>query len=291
MEVSMKKIKYIIIGLFLCVLIGGIGLFTIRKDWEFMVKEYFGIGREKVTVTKLKQEEIDINTFELSQLKEMDSVEFNDSLLLINGDYPITDNNMPIVAYKNTDVQMNECAVEAFADLSEHISEQFDEKLLVTSSYRSPEEQNNMVVNATIQDSAMKVGSSEHQAGLALDVAVKGYGGKSFLKTEEGRFINENCYQHGFIIRYPLMKKSETDITYEPWHIRYVGQPHAIIIYNNNLTLEEYIESLEVGAFYESEGYIISRQKGETLNLPNGCSSYVISPDNTGYYIVTGKQG
>ena len=50
----MKKIKYIIIGLFLCVLIGGIGLFTIWKDWEFMVKEYFGIGREKVTVTKLK---------------------------------------------------------------------------------------------------------------------------------------------------------------------------------------------------------------------------------------------
>ena len=49
------------------------------------------------------------------------------------------------------------------------------------------------------------------------------------------------AYRFGFIIRYPEGKKSITDIEYEPWHIRYVGEKAAKYIYDNGITLEEYL--------------------------------------------------
>lgn len=116
------------------------------------------------------------------------------------------------------------------------------------------------------------------------------YASYGFLKTEAGRFVNSECSEYGFIIRYPSYGKSKTGVKFEPWHIRYVGEPHAKVIYNNHMTLEEYIASLEIGIWYEAQGYLISRQtlSGDgTLALPSGYARAVISPDNTGYYIIT----
>ena len=37
-------------------------------------------------------------------------------------------------------------------------------------------------------------------------------------------------------------KKSITEMKFEPWHIRYVGEELANYLYSNGLTLEEYYE-------------------------------------------------
>lgn len=72
----------------------------------------------------------------------------------------------------------------------------------------------------------------------------------------------------------------------------YVGFPHAEIIYNNRLTLEEYINSSEMGVCYAAKGYLITRQRpvDGKVYVPTGCESYVVSPDNKGCYIITGKE-
>lgn len=49
----------------------------------------------------------------------------------------------------------------------------------------------------------------------------------------------KHAHEYGFIIRYPKDKTDITGYEYEPWHIRYVGNPQAIYLYNNHLTLEE----------------------------------------------------
>lgn len=82
-----------------------------------------------------------------------------------------------------------------------------------------------------------KPGCSEHHTGLAFDVTVPG---ESFPTTKQSKWLGENCYKYGFIIRYPEDKTSITGILREPWHIRYVGQPHAQIMHDNNWCLEEY---------------------------------------------------
>lgn len=71
-----------------------------------------------------------------------------------------------------------------------------------------------------------------------------------------------------------------------------MGFTHAELIYNNRLTLEEYIDSLEEGECYEADGYLITRQrpKDGKIMVPTGCDSYIVSQDNTGCYIITGKK-
>lgn len=88
--------------------------------------------------------------------------------------------------------------------------------------------------------SSARPGASEHQTGLAFDLNNIT---TSFKDTEEGKWVNNNCYLYGYIIRYPEGKTQETGYIYEPWHIRYVGKEIAKKLYNNGnwITLEEYL--------------------------------------------------
>ena len=81
-------------------------------------------------------------------------------------------------------------------------------------------------------------GQSEHQTGLAFDV---GQISDNFGNTAAGIWLKENCHKYGFIIRYLKGKESITGYKYEPWHIRYVGENVATEIYNQGVTLEEYL--------------------------------------------------
>jgi len=82
-------------------------------------------------------------------------------------------------------------------------------------------------------------GHSEHQTGLAIDLNSIT---SEFAHTNEGRWVNENAYRYGWIIRYPNGKTHETGFIYEPWHLRFVGIPLATRLFNNGdwLTMEYY---------------------------------------------------
>ena len=51
--------------------------------------------------------------------------------------------------------------------------------------------------------------------------------------------INENCSHYGYVLRYTEDKQDTTGIQAEPWHYRYVGQPHAAYMQENSVCLEE----------------------------------------------------
>ena len=89
-------------------------------------------------------------------------------------------------------------------------------------------------------------GSSDHQTGLGIDVINKAGIGKkfteAFAKTKEGKWLQENCWDYGFIIRYQKDKEEITKIIYEPWHLRYVGVQVAQYMHENNLSLEEFTQ-------------------------------------------------
>lgn len=106
-------------------------------------------------------------------------------------------------------------------------------------SYRQEGYSSSQAREATAKKVA-KPGSSEHHTGLAFDVTVPG---KTFSTTKQSKWLNEHCWEYGFIIRYTEEKKKITGIGAEAWHIRYVGQPHAILMRDNNWCLEEYLEA------------------------------------------------
>ncbi len=93
-------------------------------------------------------------------------------------------------------------------------------------------------------------GASEHQIGLALDIVSSSYNNltKGFGNTREGKWLAEHSCEYGFILRYPQDKEYITSIEYEPWHFRYVGREAAMVITENGMTLEEFVDSLIAGS-------------------------------------------
>lgn len=118
--------------------------------------------------------------------------------------------------------------------------------LLGNSGYRAYKSQKNTYDNRIKKEGkklaeayVAKPGFSEHQTGLCIDITNKD---KYLVKgTKEADWLAKNCYRFGFIIRYPEGKKNITGIEYEPWHIRYVGKTAAKYIYDNGITLEQYL--------------------------------------------------
>jgi zinc D-Ala-D-Ala carboxypeptidase len=122
--------------------------------------------------------------------------------------------------------------------------------LMVGSGFRSKELQSvyyNSILRASGQAVADKQsalpGKSEHQTGLALDIAYTDMGNCyieiCFGSTPAGKWIAANSYKYGFIVRYPEDKTEITQYQYEPWHIRYVGKPLALALHESGFTLDE----------------------------------------------------
>jgi len=86
-------------------------------------------------------------------------------------------------------------------------------------------------------------GTSEHQTGLAVDIVALSYQllDRGQEDTAEQKWLMENSYKYGYILRYPTDKSDITGIYYEPWHYRYVGKEAAKEIYESGLCLEEYL--------------------------------------------------
>ena len=118
--------------------------------------------------------------------------------------------------------------------------------IYISSGFRSYTYQKTLYNNYVNRDGVVaadtysaRAGHSEHQSGLAFDVNTIN---DSFANTEEGKWLNDNCYKYGFILRYPKGKSDETGYQYEPWHFRYVGVELAEKLYNNGnwITVEDY---------------------------------------------------
>jgi len=86
-------------------------------------------------------------------------------------------------------------------------------------------------------------GCSEHSAGLAMDITRPGYWDTrvDFETTKEFTWLVAHAHEYGFILRYPKDKFVLTQITYEPWHWRYVGVGPATEMKKSGQCLEEYL--------------------------------------------------
>ncbi len=89
-------------------------------------------------------------------------------------------------------------------------------------------------------------GYSEHNCGLAADLNSPEHTGldEGFENTTAFRWLCEHAVEYGFILRYPKGAEDKTEITYEPWHWRYVGRENAAKISASSLCFEDYIAQL-----------------------------------------------
>lgn len=150
----------------------------------------------------------------------------------------------------------------AYPDLQQMMDDARREGLspIICSSFRTQEKQQtlfnkevyNQIANGYSQEKAeieaskwvAVPGTSEHQTGLAVDIVSSNYQilDKQQEETAEQKWLMQNSYKYGFILRYLSEKSEITGIGYEPWHYRYVGKKAAKEIYKSGVCLEEYLE-------------------------------------------------
>lgn len=179
--------------------------------------------------------------------------------VFVNKEYALPESYIPenlvvpnIKFYGGGNNDKNKLRQEAAEALEKMFCEALDDDIVLygVSGYRSYARQKEIYdknvrmrgSQATNKVSAAP-GHSEHQTGLAMDISSKSIGGaltERFGETPEGKWVAENSYQYGFIIRYPKNGEQITGYSYEPWHLRYVGTEISEYIHNENITLEEY---------------------------------------------------
>ena len=123
--------------------------------------------------------------------------------------------------------------------------------LVLNSGYRSYASQK-IIHAAKVSQLGLKAGEalaarpgySEHQTGLAADVSAYKQGCAiytCFSATKAGKWLAENAWQYGFVIRYPYGQTKITGYQFEPWHLRFIGLEIATDMRAKNiLTVEKY---------------------------------------------------
>ena len=278
----MRRKRIIALAVALSVLIGTVFFFYIRADVWFHIEESFRLPSELALERAVLA---DTEEWKLNELSKHGDVTVSDTLMLVNRQHPLPRNFEPLLEEYNG-ARMHPLMVDSYVSLRDRVEELTDVRIYVSSDYRTREEQEEILAQ-TPDGIAAEVGCSEHEAGLALDVYAPYYAGESFLCSPAGRSVNRICSDFGFIIRYPRDKEAVTGISYEPWHLRYVGAPHAGLMTEAELTLEEYVEALTPETWFSYGAYLILRTASDSVELPREWESCEISPDNTGYTVIT----
>lgn len=142
-------------------------------------------------------------------------------------------------------------AADALEQMAAALSAAGEGKLFLNSAYRSFEVQSDLFVSkvkeygkAEALVRSARAGYSEHQTGLAADVSVPEQGCAiltCFGNTSAGKWIQQNSWRYGFIVRYLETTTDITGYSYEPWHLRYVGLEVARLYNESGIqTLEEF---------------------------------------------------
>ncbi len=207
--------------------------------------------------------EVEISETEVEEVPLSDTVpEYSFSsddwqIVLINKQHPIPEDYEVSLGTINGSMRCDERIISPLLEMMRAASRD-GANLIICSPYRDMDRQTMLFTNKVdrymnggmsymeaynLASQAVTVpGSSEHQIGLAIDIICDGYSSldEGFADTKAGKWLAENSYKYGFILRYPLGKEDITSIEFEPWHFRYVGVDAATVMYENGICLEEF---------------------------------------------------
>ena len=208
------------------------GIFEIGKDDKTL---------EKNNCAKPSKEFIDMSLYNVGK---------KNPLLELNY---IPDNLIPLdPSISNEGLCLKENIKDAFVQMKND-AEKDNIFLKITSAFRSYETQKSLYqAKEKVSDDPglylAEPGRSEHQLGTAIDISGSsidyGRATTKFENTIEDIWLKENAYKYGFIQSYPEGKESITGYGYEPWHYRYVGIENAKYIKENNITILEFLGSI-----------------------------------------------
>ncbi len=187
-------------------------------------------------------------------------------LIVVNSENPLPEDYAPpaLSSISNSARQLEERAAAALEQLIAAADAAGCERHIVISGYRSAEEQTqafNTQVQAYMASgytqteaealsaaSVARAGESEFQTGLLVELGEsRNMTSDEFINTDFYNFLKDNAHLYGFVLRYPENKETITGYSFNSMVFRYVGNVESsTYIYENNLSLEEYIDYIRI---------------------------------------------
>ncbi len=160
-----------------------------------------------------------------------------------------------VLSVENQKIRIEKLTYKKYLKLKE-ILKQENIELGILNSFRDFEEQIKILkeyIEFYGEKDAYKLaaipGTSEHHTGLAIDITVRKNDGEFAITNDElyeedekFKIVHKYLEKCGFILRYHKGKEEITKYSYEPWHIRYVGENIAKECADRNIVLEEYYQ-------------------------------------------------
>lgn len=234
-------------------------LMTAWKLTSFAIR-HLAPEKEEQEISGQPESEMLTKTFSDDSVNGPGTVE-KEKILLVNKDHPLDSSYQPnLKKNRQYGVEVDASIYDALEDMLK-AGEKEGLSFWIASAYRSTDRQRELLdedigelvrrgysyseAYEEVVRETMPVGCSEHATGLAVDIVAKDY---QMLDEKQGRtdeiiWLQKNCSQYGFILRYPEGKEDITKVSYESWHFRYVGVDAAKEIMTQGITLEEYLSS------------------------------------------------
>lgn len=251
-ERDKKSIIFIIIFILVLIMLGIILMCNKKEDKEEL--------NEIIETSSIEENVLEVIIEK--EKKEIDSNVTDWNLILVNKENPIPEGYKANIGILERNAKLDVRIIEAAKQMIAGARSQ-GLKPVVCSSYRTNSYQTNLfnkkvrtyknkgLALAEAEEAASywvtRPGTSEHEIGLCMDIVSSNYQilDKGQENTAVQKWLMENCYNYGFILRYPTDKSEITKINYEPWHYRYVGIENAKFMKEKGFCLEEYIEYLK----------------------------------------------
>lgn len=236
--------------------------------------------------------------------------------------YSVFKNKSKSYKVRSGSIYMRMDAIQAMNSMMDAFyAETENRNIMVNSGYRNAKQQQEVYeekekLNGSeyAEKYVQKPGYSEHHTGYAMDLAVYDEGdleveGDEAMWTFDGKgeyfWVDQNCADFGYVLRYSASKEDVTGIAYESWHYRYVGIGNALAMKNMGLSLEEYIKFVKDYSYHGTRYYVTAANKdiyciyyaasngedGQMIPIPKTARSFQISGNNIDGFIVAALVG
>ena len=277
-----KRKDYLVILPLILIIIAVLGFHSFNNR---PIAETSAARKSVVQEEAVKQEKVTTETVNLSDIVD------TKNLQLVNSDYAFDSAEVgQSLASSSNGLLLRADVLSAVSGLLNDTRNTVGGELVLNSGYRSADEQSQLYLNTADKSYVQKPGHSEHETALAADIAIQNVA--NVENSPQSKYLIENAWKYGFILRYPGDKTQVTGIANEPWHFRYVGKIHAQYMSEHHLVLEEYINMLKKSGGYnfnkDGQSYTVRYEipTNNQLQLPHD-EEYEISSDNTGGYVIT----
>ena len=290
-------------------------LLLARPNVTYAILEKYFSGREDVGLSEVRwsdfiedicdpETEISYYTIEELMAGNVEGVNYTNGLYILNDRYYIHNEDFSLLLEETAldgygTVTMVRGAADALKELLAAAEAETGERFILGESYvdgadKSADHGNDCYLYDYYD-------TSEHVTGTSIDLLVEGQDYRTYMRSHLAKWLQDNAWRFGFVVRYPFWEGEWTGVFFQPWHIHYVGQPHAAMLYESRMPLEEYMEKnyttrrrfyfVDLTQDSVTTTYVIFRQTSTDgqIYIPDTLSEVEVSYDNTwGHYYVPG---